>query len=269
MLRQRHVEQARYPRSVTDPAEAIAGNRRAWDKESAEYQRLHGKFLTESALAWGIWRVPESTLRLLEDVEGKLVLEYGCGGAQFSTGLAEAGARPVGLDLSIEQLRHAQRHTGEHGQSIPLVNASAHLTPFRDETFDVVFCDYGAMTFTDPYLTVPEVARLLKPGGIFVFSTTTPLYMVCLDLETEQITETLQRPYFGMRVIEDDSDYRDYQIPYGEWFTLFRRNRLVIEELVETQPDEGVTTTYEGRPLEWTRRWPAEAIWKVRKLQED
>lgn len=250
---------------TVDPAEAIAGNRRAWDAESAEYQRLHSGFLTDKALAWGIWRVPEERLRLLGDVSGKLVLEYGCGGAQFSTALAEAGARAVGLDLSKEQLKHAQQHVAEHGQAVPLVQASAHLTPFRDASFDIVFCDYGAMTFTDPYLTVPEVARVLKPGGVFAFCTTSPLYMLCIDYATEELTTSLQRPYFGMRVITDDSDYHDYQIPHGEWITLFRKNRLVVEELIETQPGEGVTTTYGGRPLEWTRRWPAEDIWRVRK----
>ena len=250
---------------TVDPAEAISGNRVAWDRESAEYQRQHSEFLTDKALAWGIWRVPEARLGLLGDVAGKLVLEYGCGGAQYATALAEAGAEPVGLDLSEQQLRHAQRHVEARGQRVPLVQASAHMTPFADEVFDVVFCDYGAMTFTDPYLTVPEAARVLKPGGIFVFCNTSPLYMMCLDLVKDEITTTLQRPYFGMRAIQDDSDFTDYQITHGEWVTLFRKNRLVVEELIETQPDEGVTTTYAGRPPEWARRWPAENIWKVRK----
>jgi ubiquinone/menaquinone biosynthesis C-methylase UbiE len=248
-----------------DPAEVIAGNRRAWDKGADEYQRQHSQFITEKALAWGIWRVPESTLRLLGDVTGKLMLEYGCGGAQFSIALAQAGARPVGLDISESQLRHARANLEAHKANVPLVQASAHLTPFRDASFDIVFSDYGATMFVDPHLTVPEAARVLKPGGLFVFAATSPLYMMCLDLDNDAITESLQRPYFGMRVIEDDSDFRDYQIPHGEWISLFRANRLVIEELIETQPDESVTTTYEGRPPEWTRRWPAENIWKVRK----
>ncbi|HEX2196816.1 MAG TPA: class I SAM-dependent methyltransferase [Actinomycetota bacterium] len=250
---------------TVDPAEAIASNRRAWDRESAEYQRQHSDFLTEKALAWGIWRVPEDQLRLLGDVAGKLVLEYGCGGAQFSTALAAIGARAVGLDVSAQQLKHARDHTTKHGQRVPLVQASAHMTPFRDASFDVVFSDYGATTFVDPYLTVPEAARVLKPGGVFVFAATSPLYMMCLDLEADEITTTLQRPYFGMRVIEDDSESRDYQIPHGEWITLFRKNGLVVEELIETQPQEGLTTTYAGRPPEWARRWPAENIWKLRK----
>lgn len=250
---------------TVDPAEAIAGNRQAWDAESAEYQRQHSDFLTETALAWGIWRVPEEQLHLLGDVDGKSILELGCGGAQFSTALAAIGARPVGLDLSTSQLRYARDYVANSGENVPLVQASAHMTPFGDESFDVVFCDYGAMTFTDPHLTVPEVSRILKPGGVFAFSTTSPLYMMCLDYTTDELTTSLRHPYFGMRVITDDSDYHDYQIPHGEWITLFRKNRLVVEELIETQPDEGVTTTYAGRPPEWARRWPAENIWKVRK----
>ncbi|MFN2588248.1 MAG: class I SAM-dependent methyltransferase [Actinomycetota bacterium] len=248
-----------------DPAAAIAGNRRAWDREAADYQRQHHAFLTEHALAWGIWRIPEATLGLLGDVGGKLMLELGCGAAQFSIALAQNGARPVGLDISTQQLRHALATFEASGTTVPLVQASAHMTPFADGVFDVVFADYGATTFVDPYLTVPEAARLLKPGGVFVFCTTSPLYMMCRDLESEAVTETLQRPYFGMRVIEDGSDFRDYQIPHGEWITLFRKNGLVVEELIETQPDAGVTTTYEGRPPEWARRWPAEDVWKVRK----
>ena len=37
--------------------------------------------------------------------------------------------------------------------------------PLPDETFDVVFCDHGALTFADPYKVVPECARLLRPMG--------------------------------------------------------------------------------------------------------
>ena len=42
------------------------------------------------------------------------------------------------------------------------------------ESFDVVFCDHGAMSFCDPYRAVPEVARLLRPGGRFAFAHSTP-----------------------------------------------------------------------------------------------
>ena len=47
----------------------------------------------------------------------------------------------------------------------PVVQADGELIPFRDESFDLVFCDHGVMGFADPLRTVPEVARVLRPGG--------------------------------------------------------------------------------------------------------
>ena len=41
---------------------------------------------------------------------------------------------------------------------VPLVQASAEAVPLADASFDIVFCDHGAMNFADPYRTVPEVA---------------------------------------------------------------------------------------------------------------
>ena len=70
--------------------------------------------------------------------------------------------RPVGLDLSERQLEHARRLMAEAGVDFPLVQASAEEVPLPDASFDIVFCDYGAMTFGDPYATVPEAARLLR-----------------------------------------------------------------------------------------------------------
>ena len=78
--------------------------------------------------------------------------------------LAQSGARPVGLDFSSQQLKHARRLMEEAGIDFPLIEASAEDVPLPDASFDIVFCHWGAMTFCDPQKTVPEVARLLRPG---------------------------------------------------------------------------------------------------------
>ena len=81
----------------------------------------------------------------------------------------------------------------EAGVDFPLVHASAGEAPFDDGSFDIVFCDHGAMTFADPYATVPEVARLLRPGGLFAFSHTTALSIICL----RHARPTRPSPSFG------------------------------------------------------------------------
>jgi len=53
---------------------------------------------------------------------------------------------------------------------------------------------------------------------------------------------------------------------YGDWIRLFRRCGLVIEDLIELRPPVGATTTHgDYVPLDWARRWPAEAIWVTRR----
>jgi SAM-dependent methyltransferase len=240
-------------------------NREFWDRTSADYQSKHAEQLNKRELAWGVWAIPESQLMVLGDVAGKDVLEFGCGAAQWSIFLARLGARPVGLDLSAEQLAHARELMHQAGVDFPLVHASAEAVPLPDASFDIVFCDHGAMTFADPERTVPEAARLLRPGGLFAFNMTTPIEELCYDDETDVVRESLQRTYFDMRGGEDEETVA-FQLTYGDWIRLFRRNGLEIEDLIELRPDENAESTYwGGERLAWARRWPAENIWKLRK----
>jgi SAM-dependent methyltransferase len=243
-----------------------AHNRAMWDAYSDEYQAKHGAQLAASGgLAWGTSQIPEAEFRVLGDVSGKDILELGCGAAQWSIALSQAGARPVGLDLSERQLEHARRLMAEAGIDFPLIHGSAEAVPLPDATFDIVFCDHGAMTFADPYRTVPEAARLLRPGGLFAFSHHSPIETICWALGEEMVGERLVNDYFGMhRFEEDDESY--FQLPYGEWIRLFRANDLVVEDLIEPRPPEGATSSYRNADeLAWARRWPSEQIWRLRR----
>src|SRR5579864_8341480 len=156
-------------------------NRSHWNERSDEYQAAHGEQLKNNPLAWGVWSIPEDELRVLGDVWAKDVLELGCGGAQWSIALSERGAKCVGLDNSERQLEYARKNQREAGVEFPLVHGSAENVPLPDASFDIVFCDHGAMTFADPQRTVPESARLLRAGGLLAFSAETPLHFICWD----------------------------------------------------------------------------------------
>ncbi|MGH2636237.1 MAG: class I SAM-dependent methyltransferase, partial [Actinomycetota bacterium] len=94
-------------RALTGTTRHVRKNRRHWESAADRYQRDHAAQLGSKKPVWGVWGIPESRLRVLGDVRGLDVLELGCGGGQWSRWLAEMGARPVGLDLSWNQLRHA------------------------------------------------------------------------------------------------------------------------------------------------------------------
>ena len=244
----------------------VRRNRASWNREADEYQREHAPQLNRfDRPSWGVWEIPEATLEVLGDVRGRDVLELGCGGGQWSIGLARGGARPVGLDLSIRQLGHAARLMSGAGRRFPLVNANAERVPFADATFDVVFCDHGAMTFADPYATVPEVRRVLRRGGLFAFNIASPLIWLCWGEGEEAPGPGLVRDYFDLRRATWPTSV-EFQLPYGEWIRLFRANGFEVLDLVELRPPSRARTTYRDfAPLAWARRWPGENIWKLRK----
>src|SRR3954447_22372632 len=79
---------------------------------------------------WGLFAVPERDLGVLGPVQGLDVVELACGTAYFSAWLARAGARPVAVDLSHEQLMTARRMQAARGPVFPLVQGNAEQIPF-------------------------------------------------------------------------------------------------------------------------------------------
>jgi ubiquinone/menaquinone biosynthesis C-methylase UbiE len=72
-------------------------------------------------------------------------------------------------------LRQARAQSARTGVQVPLVQADAQWIPFRAERFDVAFTAFGAIQFvSDSARLMREVARVLRPGGRWVFATTHP-----------------------------------------------------------------------------------------------
>ncbi len=247
----------------------VRANLASWDADSAAYQARNAAQLNRwDRLGWGVWDLPEDDVNALGDVRGLDALELGCGAAQFGIGVAKRGARVTGMDLSANQLAAAAPFLRETGTHMPLVRANAEELPFVEASFDLVFCDHGATTFTDPRITVPEVARVLRPGGRFVFNISTPIIWMTWPMTDGPPGRELLRPYFGMgRMVWDEADGSvDFQLAYGEWIRLFRSSSFVVDDLIELRPPEHADSTFEGyASIEWARSFPGEHIWKVHK----
>src|SRR5262245_9297882 len=121
------------------PSTHVEKNAANWNATSAQYQSTHAAQLSVDNLVWGVWSTPEEELRILGEVAGKDILEFGCGGAQWSIGLAKRGARMTGLDISEEQLKFARALIEREGVSVTLVQGSAEDVPLPDQAFDIVF----------------------------------------------------------------------------------------------------------------------------------
>jgi SAM-dependent methyltransferase len=245
----------------------VLRNRRSWNAAAHEYKEPGRRNWADEDPSWGIWSVPESNVGALPDVNGKDVVELGCGTGYFSAWLARRGGRPVGIDNSPAQLSNARRFQREFDLRFPLIHADAERAPLKDCSFDVAISEYGASIWCDPHRWIPEASRLLRPGGELIFLGNGNILMLCVpddpDLPAE---DRLLRPYFGMHRFEwSDDESVEFHLGYGDWIRLLRANRFEIEDLIELMPDEGATTRYPFATLEWARRWPTEEIWRARK----
>jgi SAM-dependent methyltransferase len=246
-----------------------ASNQESWAKEAASYVAGAERNWAAGEITWGILDVPESDVRILPDVDGKDVVELGCGTAYVSAWLARLRARPVGVDLSAEQLETARRMQQKHGLEFPLVHASAEDVPLADASFDLAVSEYGASIWCDPDLWVAEAARLLRHGGELVFLVNGTLLMLTtpdVDRVVPAGTDLL-RPYFGMRRFDWESDDGiDFHLGYGDWIRVLTSHGFEVEALVELRNPGHDAGRYNLFSAEWAERWPAEEMWKARKL---
>lgn len=248
-------------------------NRDAWGEWAEEFVAPGERSWASDEPIWGIWQVPESQLHVFpEDAEGLDTIELGCGTAYVSAWLARRGARPVGIDLTPEQLATARRLQEQHGLSFPLHEGNAEELPFPDGSFDLAISEYGASIWADPYRWIPEAARVLRPGGRLIFLVNSTFAVLASPPNGDAPEERLHADYFGMHRFEwPDWPSVEFHIGYGDMIRLLRANDFEVEDLIEVRPPEGSTYFIadeedSGWPsLEWSRRWPCEEIWKARK----
>jgi SAM-dependent methyltransferase len=117
--------------------------------------------------------------------------------------LHRLGAKVTALDNSACQLEHASALMKAAGVDFPLVHANAESTGLGSNSFDVVFCDHGAMSFADPLRTIPEAARLLRPGGLLAFSMDTPILSVAWPPESDHPGDGLVMNYWELHAIDE------------------------------------------------------------------
>ncbi len=132
------------------------------------------------------WWDPHSEFKPLHDInplrlnyindrvglQGKTVLDIGCGGGILAESMAAHGATVTGIDLGDAPLAVAKLHLKESGQKVEYRKISAEdMAREKPESFDVVTCMEMLEHVPDPASTVAACAKLVKPGGQVFFST--------------------------------------------------------------------------------------------------
>lgn len=105
------------------------------------------------------------------DWAGKSVLDLGCAGGFMAEALAEKGAQVTGIDPAAQAIDAARAHAATEGHDIRYDVGVGESLPYEGDAFDYVVCVDVLEHVQDLDQVLREVARVLRPGGLFLFDT--------------------------------------------------------------------------------------------------
>jgi ubiquinone/menaquinone biosynthesis C-methylase UbiE len=154
---------------------------RAWDEAAEEFSG----FMVEGGDFYHRHIIIPSLLDLLGEIEGRAVLDVGCGNGHLSRQLATISGRNVrvlGIDASAAMIRIARERSRDFVDCLTFEQADAgDLADVPADSFDVALCNMALMDIQDYGQAISEVARTLEPGGAFLFSILHPCFFTPLS----------------------------------------------------------------------------------------
>ena len=150
--------------------------REAWNRNAAFWDERMGE--GNDFVEVLIWPATE---RLLDITQDERVLDIACGNGLSSRRLAALGAEVVAFDLSEEMIAHARRRTKSHADRIHYLvldgtDEDGLLARLGETGFDAALCNMALFDMAEIKPLFRALARLLRPGGRFVFSVLHPCF---------------------------------------------------------------------------------------------
>ncbi len=213
-------------------------------------------------------------LKFMGDVEGKKILDLGCGEGGYSRELAKRGAQLVSVDCSKKAIEYAAKLAEQ--EKLPIehfVRNSNDLFDIASEQFDMVLCSMMLMDCEDFEGTLREAVRVLKPNGRLFASVLHPCFDGNHDSGIGRQGTGIDRQVVVMNYFEP----KEWEAPlWGGTIPVVWRHRT-MEEYVKTFIKVGLTIVdlNEPRasdeqakisvPLAWLQKIPLYLYWELKK----
>lgn len=133
------------------------------------------------------------------DVEGKKVLDVGCGSGEYMLTLAKMGANVSGQDISNDSVCRASSLLAENGFTADLKSSDAAKLQFNDNYFDAVFTAdfFEHISYSQKQQVILEIYRVLKPSGVLVIKTPNLSYLkISVFLKRVKAFLSFRSPFF-------------------------------------------------------------------------
>jgi SAM-dependent methyltransferase len=206
----------------------------------------------------------EADLRLLGPLEGKRVLELGCGGGPMTVAMAKQGARVIAVDESAQQLAHARGLADREEAKAELHHGDlADLAFVRADTVDVALSVYALGAVADLDRVFRQVHRVLRPESPLVLSLPHPVFRA---MQPSSDPPCFERTYFDRAPIpwtigDDTGD--DFPLTIADLFTSLTRANFRVDAVLEPEPAKGGhRSSYWTDAMQWV---PSTLIVRARK----
>ncbi|MDQ1295353.1 MAG: Methyltransferase family protein [Actinomycetota bacterium] len=169
-----------------------------------EFAEAYSTF-NEVSLLNGYYERP-AMLNLAGDVDGRRILDAGCGSGPLSAALRDRGALVSGFDLSTAMIELARARLGEDADLI--VHDLAEPLPYHDAAFDDVVSSLVLHYLQDWTAPLAELRRVLKPGGRLILSVNHPFLYKMMNRAAD---------YFEVAEFSYDYEHASRTVVYTNW----------------------------------------------------
>lgn len=187
----------------------IEESRAIWDANAEAWDKRIG-----GGGGWQTRLIAPTVEKMLNIQSGERVLDIACGNGQFSRRLLELGAQVVASDFSPKLIELAKGRTTEHTDRIEY-----HVVDATDENqllalgenFDAAVCNNAIMDMPAIEPLFRAVAKMLKPGGRFVFSIMHPCFNGLAMAMQPELADYATDPTYSIKI----SRYLSYEVTKG------------------------------------------------------
>jgi len=168
-------------------------------------------------------------------IKNKVTLDLGCGHGDFTNELYKLGAKIQGLDFSVKLINYARKNHSD----ITFYLSDVRKTPFKRNTFDIVVANLVIHYFKGLKPVFKEVSRILKPGGLFIFSMHHPVNEVFRKDKTNDDVKIILHPYFHKKKYiwrMENMTLISYHHTFSDISNNLKECSFYIDEIDESRP---------------------------------
>lgn len=220
-----------------------------WDENSANWSTQIDNGSDQINEAFGI----PHFLSLTGDIQGKTVLDAGCGEGRSTRHLAMRGGQLTGIDISEAMIENAiKKNAAQLYQADFAIASCSDLSIFSENQFDVITSFMALMDTPDLSVVLQQFYRVLKPGGKLSIMVRHPCFftsgMSIFKSPSQQRSGLLVADYFRATPFVErwsfsgsaDVHFKVRRYPYtlSDYLQTLLRNQFKIIQVAEPRPSE-------------------------------